>query len=110
MRRSREEWSALLAEHEASGQSLPAFCRRHGLEPRTLQWWQWKLTGSRRTGTRDARAIRLVPVDVLGSAGTADAEDGPEITIEVGDVRLRIATGTSPAYVAQLVAALRVLC
>ena len=58
----------------------------------------------------EARAIRLVPVDVVESAGTADADGGAEIAIEVAGVTVRIATGTSPEYVAKLVAALRAPC
>lgn len=106
-RRTREQWSTLVDEHEASGQSLATFCRPRGIEPRTLQWWRWKLARGRKTSRRDARAVRLVPVDVVESAGTADAGDTAEIAIEVAGVTLRIATGTSPEYVARLVAALR---
>lgn len=109
-RRTRAQWSALADELETSGQSRAAFCRRRGIEARTFQWWLWRLGRGRRASQHAARAIRLVPVDVVESAGTADAEGGAEIVIEVVGVTVRIATGTSPGYVAKLIAALRGPC
>jgi hypothetical protein len=105
-RRSREQWSTLLDEHAASGQSLATFCRRRGIEARTFRWWRWKLA----RGRQASRAIRLLPVDVVESAGSADVGDVSAIVIELAGVTMRIATGTSPEYVARLVAALRTAC
>lgn len=109
-RRNRAQWSALVDELEASGQSRATFCRRRGIEAGTFKWWIWKL-GRGGVGTRhEARAIRLVPVDVVESESVADADDGAEIAIEVAGVTVRIAAGTSPEYVAKLIAMLRAPC
>jgi hypothetical protein len=109
-RRTRAQWSALVDELEASGQSRATFCRRRGIEVGTLKWWMWKLGRGGRGARHEARAIRLVPVDVVESGGTADADGGAEVVIEVAGVTVRIATGTSPEYVAKLIAALRAPC
>src|SRR5207245_5723410 len=104
-RRSRVEWESLVTELERSGQSIAQFCARRGLEPRTVQWWRWKLRRAGSMIATPAASIRLVPVDVIESAGTADG--GAPIEIACGDFALRVAVGTEPAYVASLLAALR---
>jgi len=108
MRRNREQWSALADEQDACGQSVATFCHRRGLEARTYQWWRWKL-GRGRQGSRRT-PVRLVPVDVVERAGTADASATGDIAIELGSMTVRIVAGTSPEYVAKLVAALRERC
>ena len=105
-RRSRAQWSGLVDEHEASGLSVATFCRRRGIEAGTFRWWVWKL--GRRVPRQASRAIRMVPVDVVESAATAD--DGSQIAIDLAGVTLRIAVGASPEYVARLVGALRAAC
>lgn len=45
-RRSREEWSELIAELEQSGEAAESFCSRRRLHPQTLQWWRWRLRAS----------------------------------------------------------------
>jgi hypothetical protein len=108
-RRTRAEWSGLVDEHEASDQSQATFCRRRGIAIGTFRWWIWKLGRRRRASRQPSRAIRLVPVDVVESAGVAEP-GGETIALELADLTLRIATGTSPEYVASLVAALRSGC
>ena len=107
-RRSRAQWSGLVDEREASGQSVGAFCRRRGIKPRTFRWWAWKLGRGRGTAQKASRAIRLLPVDVVESAATADV--GSEIAIDLAGMTIRVAVGTSPEYVASLACALRAAC
>ena len=107
-RRSRAQWSGLVDEREASGQSVAAFCRRRGIKPRTFRWWAWKLGRGRGSAQRASRAIRLLPVDVVESAATADP--GNEIAIDLAGMTIRIAPGTSPEYMASLIGALRAAC
>src|SRR5262245_48386192 len=107
-RRSRSEWESLVSDLERSGQGIAQFCARRGLAPRTVQWWRWKLRRAEAMVSSSAASIRLVPVDVIASAGTADG--GAPIEISFGDFALRVAVGTEPAYVASLLAALRGRC
>ena len=107
-RRSQAQWSGLVDEREASGHSVAAFCRRRGIKPRTFRWWAWKLGRGRATVQQTSRAIRLLPVDVVESAATADG--GSEIAIDLAGMTIRIAVGTSPEYVATLASALRAAC
>jgi|HubBroStandDraft_1064217.scaffolds.fasta_scaffold423244_1 hypothetical protein len=109
-RRSRAEWESLITELETSGQSVARFSARRGLKPRTLQWWRWNLDRTEPL-TRHAKAcVRLIPVDVIEPAATADMGNRAPIEISLGDVAVRVAVGTEPAYVASLIAALRARC
>lgn len=42
-RRSREEWTGLIAAWKRSGITQAEFCQREGLSRRTLGWWRWRL-------------------------------------------------------------------
>ena len=43
VRRTRGEWSALISEVEASGQSMSAYSRAHGVSLSSLSYWKTKL-------------------------------------------------------------------
>lgn len=107
IRRSGAEWESLIAELEESGLSVARFSARRGLEPRTVQWWRWKLRRCESKAARSSDSVRLVPVDVIGSAS---ADRGAPIEIVVGAFSLRVAVGTELEYVTALVAALRGRC
>ena len=93
-----------MAEVEVEG-SVVEVARRHGVSDRTLAWWCWKLRGERRRTAMEAEAPRLLPV-VLRDCGIASAA-APDVIVEWGDVRVRVAPGTNVAYVVALVGALR---
>ena len=50
----------------------------------------------------------VVLIDVVGFAETADR--GGEVIIEFANVTLKLPTGTSPDYLASLIAAIRERC
>jgi hypothetical protein len=43
IRRSRQEWSALISELEGSGDDVVTFAERHELKVSTLRWWRSEL-------------------------------------------------------------------
>jgi transposase-like protein len=47
-RRSAKEWQSLVSKLAESGEDLSQFCRRQGIYPPTLRWWQWRLRGATR--------------------------------------------------------------
>lgn len=73
-RRSRGEWAELVAEFEASDETLGAFASLRGLNRNTLAWWRSRI----RTGSAaPAAGGGFVPVvvDGVGGAGLCvDAE------------------------------------
>ncbi len=75
-KRSRAEWTKLVAEWQAGDLSLKAFARREEIAPTTLSWWSCRLR-------REARErAGLVPVDVVA--------DAPAVA---GEFRLEVAGG-----------------
>lgn len=61
-KRCREDWKRLVAALDVSGESAREFADSRGVNPRTLQWWRWRL---RMDAKEDATPTpRFVPVTV----------------------------------------------
>jgi len=89
-RRTPEQWSALVKEYEASGQSQRGFCSERGIGQSSLRYWRRRLEGDRPGGGRISGA-RLVPVRVCGD-GPSHAGSG--LTLVVGSsLRIEVAPG-----------------
>lgn len=103
---SAEEQARWLARHEASGQSVRAFCAEHGLAPTTLTWWRRRRREQARQSGRDGALIEVTrlaqPVSAVSSKSMTTAA---VIGLPVGP-RVEIAAGTDPAWVAALIRAL----
>lgn len=110
MRRSRDEWTKIIAEFERSGESHAAFCARRGLPLASFRSWLYRLRWARRGGTvaRSAtKAVKLLPVRVRALSSVAD--DGV-VDLMVRGVAIRVQVGTEVGYVADLVAAIAARC
>ena len=120
-RRSKEQWKQLVREHDRSGLSTARFARHRGLNANTLQFWRWKLgrggpkrQAKRRTSTKAAPPVRLLPVRMTDGRSSASASSvagaggRASITISTGgEVRVEVTLDVDPRDVARLVAALR---
>lgn len=100
MARSKREagfWATLVAEAQASTDSLAAVAAKHGVTEAALRYHFYKkqkTTGSAR------RPVAMLPVRVEG--------DARWFSIDMdGSLRLRFAEGCDPAYVAAVIAKLR---
>jgi hypothetical protein len=60
---------AVLAEFDASGLGVAAFCRRYGVGPKRIRYWRGRLAGGEGAGRRPT----FVPVRVLERAASAGA-------------------------------------
>ena len=82
-RRSRAHWQAVIARAEASGQSIPAFCRAEGIRPRTFYGWRARLNATAREAVvapTPNGAARFLDLGTLGAAGA-----GPwDLELELG--------------------------
>jgi hypothetical protein len=106
-RRTREEWSGLVDELEASGDSLERFCAQRRVRVATLKWWRWRLRTAKRVSAQVAeRGVRLLAVDVVDRAPLRPAP----IAVFVSGAELRVEVGTDVEYVGALVSALRSRC
>jgi len=102
-RRGREFYERLSAEVDRGG-SVRDVARKHGVEPKTLAWWRWKLR--RDSLGRKEEPSTLVPVIVSGPVG----RQKNLVEVSVGGCHLAFESGTDPAYIAALVRAIAASC
>jgi transposase-like protein len=57
-------WQRLIERHERSGQSVRAFCEKHGVNAWTFYSWRQELR--QRAGRRPAGSAKFVAVDLRG--------------------------------------------
>lgn len=97
-RHPRSFWVKLVAEVD-SGSPADAVARRHGVNCGTLKWWTYQL----RAHARSASEPSFLPIVVRDEP----ARGNGVVEVLVGDVVVRVTTGTDPRYVAALAGALR---
>lgn len=105
-RRTREEWSGLVDEFEASGESVQRFCAKHRIRVASLKWWRWRLRGQRRSTGLAKPGVRLLPVDVVDLAPFQPTS----LVVTISGAAWRVEVGTDVEYVGALVSALRSRC
>ncbi len=98
---TRDEWSRLVADWEASGLDATEFAARAGVIPKRLVWWRWKLRSTRPPTPPEPRFLPVHVVD--SSARLAPAASPIEIALPNGRV-VRVAPGFDPAVLAQVLA------
>jgi hypothetical protein len=100
MARSKREagfWAALVAEAQASTDSLAAVAAKHNVTEAALRYHFYK---KEKTTEVTNKSVPMLPVRVEG--------DSRLFTVEMdGSLRLRFAEGCDPAYVAAVIAKLR---
>jgi hypothetical protein len=82
----RTDWSGLIAEQEASGQSLRAFCEERDIKQNSFYRWRKRL--------RDNQPVRFAVLEPKEDITARTA--GLELILASGD-RLRIADGVDAA-------------
>ena len=108
VRKNREQWVAIVAAFDQSGDSLRTFCAKRRIRLASLKWWRWRLRDAHAAAAlvRKSDEVRLVPVDVIGLA--ASRRTG--VTIVLSDLEVRVEVGTDVTYVGALVGELRSRC
>jgi hypothetical protein len=101
MRKTREQWAALVATFGKTTQSTAEFCARRGVSPRTFAWWRWRL---RHQVPARGDAMKLLAVDVVDASPSGVRTS---VVIAVGGVEVRLDAGVGPEYVAAVVSRLR---
>ena len=106
-RHTREFWRRLSAAVD-DGATIESTARQHGVRPRTLSWWRWRLRHEAKKNRPEAKLLPIVlraqpPREVAAACG-------PIVVDILGDVALRVPVGTDVGYVAELVAAVRKTC
>ena len=102
-KRSREEWSRIVAELNRSGQRKSEFARARGLHPGTLSWWITAFKVGRVRGKR--RAVEVEPVRLLDVAVRAreSAPSAGSVEVTLNGITLRFPMGVDAAYVGAVI-------
>lgn len=108
-----QQWQRITDEWARSGLSKYEFAAQRGVNPRTLEWWRWKLNGRGRQGDRSgSRAERQAFVEVVvehdesRAIGAPSLELCPAFLVEVGHVRVHVPRGFDEGELRRLVEAL----
>lgn len=89
MRATKAEcWARLIAEQEAGGESIRAFCRRHTVGENSFYWWRRRL--------RENHGVRFAMVETRPWPVGAEMEAALELVLPNGE-RLRIARSVDAA-------------
>ena len=81
-RLAARQWAVLIEKQAASGQSTAEFALSHGVNPRTLSWWRWRL--------RKARQPRPVPASPFVELEVCDG--GDEAVVEATGLTVELET------------------
>lgn len=96
----REQWSKLVAEQEAGGESVRVFCRRRGIGEHSFYMWRSRLRADRPV---QFALLETKPVSTAPTPGPAAAI---ELTLKSGDC-LRIYPGVDAATLRVVLDAVR---
>lgn len=102
-RRTPDQWSTLVGEYEASGQSQRRFCAERGIGQSTFRYWRRRLAEPGASSRRIEP--RLVPVRVFDD-GPSPAGSGLTLVVRDG-LRIELAPAFDNTTLQRLLAALR---
>lgn len=109
VRRSAEQWAALIEAQSRSGRSIAVFCREHGLSANSFYRWRRRLEASAGSQRRPFVRLRMSAADEGATrrgaqAGGADRDtvvvrfvDGVELHVEgqrLGEVLALVRAGS----------------
>ncbi len=104
-RRTPEQWTELVRNYEASGQSQRAFCAERGIGQSSLRYWKRRLEqGLGIQNTRTSRSTRLVPVKLVEEA--AGLADSGLVVVSQRGIRVEIAREFDAPTLARVLATL----
>jgi transposase-like protein len=83
-----ERWGRLIAEQETGGESVRAFCQRHGTKENSFYWWRRRL--------HENHGVRFAVVETRAAPVGAGGEPSLELVLANGE-RLRIGRGVDAA-------------
>jgi hypothetical protein len=96
---SAEAWLRHVERWRESGQTVPEYCRDHGLMPGAMRYQIRRVRQPPTTAIRLARVVRTAPRPVEPTNDSA-------VVIEIGPARIRVGRGVDPATLTAVLLAL----
>lgn len=102
----REEWIARIADYQASGQTMKAWCTANLVSKDQLRYWLRALKNRSSSATAPT-VSRFVPLSI--SEPSAGAQS-PMLFVHVGSARIALQAGFDAQLLREAVAALEASC
>ena len=96
---SAEAWLRHVERWRESGQTVPAYCREHGLEVGAMRYQIRRVPQPQTTAIRLARVVRTASPSVEPAGAAA-------VVIEIGPARIRVERGVDAATLTTVLVAL----
>jgi hypothetical protein len=103
--RSRDEWTEIVKAWKTSGLTAAQFAAQHGLKPKALSTWRWRLRTQPQHRSEEA-APKLVQLSVADLVGSGDTETGRWELTTIAGHRLRVLAPVAGAELELLLRAL----
>ena len=97
----RSLWEQRLADHEASGKTIAAWCREHSIRDNQFYYWRKKL---RIDQVENNHPVKWLPLEVEQTNRTSGS-----IAVHVGQVTIEIKQGFDPHLLRQIVKVLQTI-
>lgn len=101
---TRNEWVAIIAKFEASGQSQAAWCREKKLNNRTFNYWFRKFKNTNPKTSVSSNWIKI---------NTDEIEENPKkssLTVKIGKAAIEMNSDFDPTLLFNIVKVLSALC
>jgi hypothetical protein len=99
-RRGQEGWVGVIAAWRASGQSLAAYCREHGIDYGSCQRWKHRLSAKASEPAGGGERLTLIPVGAFKQVLAGS------VAVTIGEVRIELRGDFDVAVLRRAVAAL----
>ena len=96
VRRSKEDWAALLQAQKASGLNQTQFCQEHGLNPKYFSLRKKQILGMPALDDKHSNFVRLRRVSKVDKVSTTP------IIVRFQSVELELPAATAP-FIAELI-------
>lgn len=103
--RSRDEWTQIVKAWKSSGLTAAQFAAQHGLKPKALSTWRWRIRTQPKRES-DAAQPKLVQLSVADLVGSSDTGNGRWELTTIAGHRLRVLAPLGGAELELLLAAL----
>jgi len=104
------QWTHLLQERSACGESIKDFCHRHGVSRHAYFYWQRKLRAAVCEELAVQSSDNLLPAGWAVCAEESVSVQSPTVTIEIGKCRVAVDADTSPEILEKVCRVLTELC
>jgi transposase-like protein len=104
MRKSRNDWRAIVMAYKTSGQTQSQWCQANNVNLNNLRYWLQK---DKPTVTTPEKSCQWLTLEVDAPEATIHNQ---QLTLQIGPVCLRVNPGFNPQFLIEVVKAIIAAC